>query len=186
MRTYSSYNKENEGYTKGNIIAVKDCFLFIILLRMKTFKIIALLLVLLWGISLCVLGYMFTNTNNQDLKVNDTDKLEKYSVEAQRTVARLLELKYDKQSCKDNLTEYQTIAEYQGVESFCLYNDNEIETLKVKLSLLLEMPYEKVDENIKKAKDNKENEQFEKDVIALSQSESWNKLEGLNKLLGLM
>lgn len=71
---------------------------------------------------------------------------------AEHMVSELLDLKWQKQTCKDSLNEYQTIAEYKWIEFYCSDNDARIEQLKNALASVLTLPYEQLDFNLNEAK----------------------------------
>ena len=78
--------------------------------------------------------------------------IENLQEEVKDVASELLMLKHSKQQCKDNLTEYQTLAEYKGIEFYCSMNDARIEQLKNILAAMLTMPYEQLDFNLNEAK----------------------------------
>jgi len=78
--------------------------------------------------------------------------IENLQEEIKDVASELLMLKHSKQQCKDWLTEYQTLAEYKGIEFYCSMNDARIEQLKNILSAMLTLPYEQLDFNLNETK----------------------------------
>ena len=100
------------------------------------------------------------------LACGDTNKIS----EAQATVRELIELKDQKQQCKDGLNYQQTIEEYKWL-FHCNENDERIIELKKILSDNLLNDYEQVDSII-----------MQKQLEQISAS-TWNKLAQLEGLL---
>lgn len=94
-------------------------------------------------------GLLIYSTSPKEENENNTVvSLEALEQEVMEVSSSLLRLKYNKQWCKDNLTEYQTIAEYKGIQYFCNDKDKEIEQLKNRLAAMLTMQYEQLDANL--------------------------------------
>lgn len=81
--------------------------------------------------------------------------IENLQEEVKDVASELLMLKHSKQQCKDNLTEYQTLAEYKGIEFYCSMNDARIEQLKNILASMLTLPYEQLDFNLNETQQEK-------------------------------
>jgi hypothetical protein len=90
--------------------------------------------------------------------------------EAQATVKELIELKTQKQECKDSLNYQETIEEYKGIYH-CNQNDERIVELKKILSESLLNDYEQVDSII-----------MEKQLQLITES-TWSKLAQFEGLL---
>ena len=114
---------------------------------MKILKIVA--------VSLIVIGltsWLFYLWNREDSVLTSTLDTKPLQDEIKEVSASLLILKQNKQQCKDELNEYQTIAEYKGIQFFCNERDAEIEQLKMRLASMLTMPYEQLDANLNESK----------------------------------
>lgn len=85
-----------------------------------------------------------------------TYSVDELKEEIKEVSTTLLDLKWQKQQCKDDLTEYQTLAEYKWIEFYCSTNDAEIEKLKMRLAAILTMQYEQLDNNLNNIKQEKE------------------------------
>lgn len=95
---------------------------------------------------------MYFGSAPTDSKVATTYSVEQLEEEIKEVASSLLLLKHSKQECKDGLNEYQTIAEYKGIQFFCNEKDAEIEQLKNRLASMLTMPYEQLDANLNDVK----------------------------------
>lgn len=89
-------------------------------------------------------------------KMTTTYSVDELKEEIKEVSTTLLDLKWQKQQCKDDLTEYQTLAEYKWIEFYCSTNDAEIEKLKMRLAAILTMQYEQLDNNLNNIKQEKE------------------------------
>lgn len=121
----------------------------------KLFPAICIALILLWW------AWALIYSSQPEEPVLSTYSLDEYKFEVEHMASELLELKWNKQQCKDNLSEYQTIAEYKWVEFYCSMHDGRIEQLKTQLASALTFPYEQLDVNLNLS-------QQEKDIEHLS------------------
>lgn len=118
-------------------------------MQQKLFPIICCILILIgWAGTLVY----FTSPTIEESKVSTTYSVEELEKEIMEVSSSLLRLKHSKQECKDGLNEYQTIAEYKGIQFFCNERDAEIEQLKNRLASMLTMPYEQLDANLNESK----------------------------------
>lgn len=118
------------------------------------FQIICVVLILIgWATGLIYFTQPETESESEFFKEVSIENLQE---EVKDVASELLMLKHSKQQCKDNLTEYQTLAEYKGIEFYCSMNDARIEQLKNILAAMLTMPYEQLDSNLNEAKQDKE------------------------------
>ena len=118
------------------------------------FPIICVVLILIgWATGLIYFTQPETESESEFFKEVSIENLQE---EVKDVASELLMLKHSKQQCKDNLTEYQTLAEYKGIEFYCSMNDARIEQLKNILAAMLTMPYEQLDSNLNEAKQDKE------------------------------
>lgn len=115
------------------------------------FPIICVVLILVWGASSLI--YF---TQPEEPVLSTAYSLDEYKSEVEHVASELLELKWNKQQCKDNLNEYQTIAEYKWVEFYCSMHDDRIEQLKTQLAASLTFPYEQLDANLNLSKQEKQ------------------------------
>lgn len=116
----------------------------------KLFPAICIALILLWWAwALIYSSQPETESESEFFKEVTIENLQE---EVKDVASELLMLKYSKQQCKDNLTEYQTLAEYKGIEFYCSMNDARIEQLKNILASMLTLPYEQLDFNLNEAK----------------------------------
>ena len=114
------------------------------------FQIICVVLILIgWATGLIYFTQPETESESEFFKEVSIENLQE---EVKDVASELLMLKHSKQQCKDNLTEYQTLAEYKGIEFYCSMNDARIEQLKNILAAMLTMPYEQLDFNLNEAK----------------------------------
>lgn len=118
-------------------------------MQQRLFSIICCVLILIGGAG--TLMY-FTSPATEENKISTTYSVEELEKEIKEVSASLLLLKHSKQECKDSLNEYQTIAEYKGIQFFCNERDAEIEQLKNRLAAMLTMPYEQLDANLNDSK----------------------------------
>lgn len=114
----------------------------------KLFPIICCVLILVWWAG----SLMYFSSASTDSEVTTTYSVEQLEDEVKEVASQLLLLKHHKQWCKDGLNEYQTIAEYKGIQFFCNERDAEIEQLKNRLAAMLTMPYEQLDANLNDVK----------------------------------
>lgn len=114
---------------------------------MKILKIVAVLLIVI-GLT----SWLFYLWERKDSVLTSTLDTKPLQDEIKEVSASLLMLKQNKQQCKDELNEYQTIAEYKGIQFFCNERDAEIEQLKNRLAAMLTMPYEQLDANLNDSK----------------------------------
>lgn len=145
----------------------------------KLFPAICIALILLWW------AWALIYSSQPEEPVLSTYSLDEHKFEVEHMASELLELKWNKQQCKDNLSEYQTIAEYKWVEFYCSMHDWRIEQLKTQLAASLTFPYEQLDMRLDEWVKEKDSKQFEEAVTSLAESESGSKLDGLKELLGL-
>lgn len=108
----------------------------------KLFPTICIVLILMWW------AWALIYSSQPEEFLSTTYSIEDMTDEVKEVSASLLELKNFKQQCKDNLTEYQTVAEYKWIQFFCSENDAEIESLKNRLASMLTMPYEQLDDHL--------------------------------------
>lgn len=101
--------------------------------------------------------------------------IEEQEDEVKEIATTLLELKWQKQQCKDNLTEFQTVAEYKWIQYFCADNDAEIDRLKNRLAAILTMWYEQLDANL--------NESKQEQQIEIMKNGTWSAMERLTAFL---
>lgn len=118
--------------------------------KKEGFKIlkIASVVVLLFWLFWCLL-YLWSKGEGA---ISNTLEITQLQDEIKEVSVKLLQLKQNKQQCKDWLNEYQTIAEYKGIQFFCNGTDAEIEQLKNRLASMLTMPYEQLDANLNESK----------------------------------
>lgn len=118
--------------------------------KKEGFKIlkIASVVVLLFWLFWCLL-YLWSK---EESVLSNTLEITQLQDEIKDVSVKLLQLKQNKQQCKDWLTEYQTVAEYKGIQFFCNGTDAEIEQLKNRLASMLTMPYEQLDANLNDSK----------------------------------
>lgn len=118
------------------------------------FPIICVVLILIgWATGLIYFTQPKTESESEFFKEVSIENLQE---EVKDVASELLMLKHSKQQCKDNLTEYQTLAEYKGIEFYCSMNDARIEQLKNILAAMLTLPYEQLDANLNDSKQDKE------------------------------
>lgn len=110
---------------------------------MKLFPAICVALILLGGA-----GSLIYFAQPEEPVLSTTYSVDEMKFAVEHMASELLELKWDKQKCKDSLNEYQTIAEYKWIEFYCSMNDGRIEQLKNQISEILTMPYEQLDNNL--------------------------------------
>lgn len=146
----------------------------------KLFPVICCVLILVWW------AWILIYWSQPEEPVLSTYSLDEHKFEVEHMASELLELKWNKQQCKDNLSEYQTIAEYKWVEFYCSMHDGRIEQLKTQLAASLTFPYEQLDMRLDEWVKEKDSKQFEEAVTSLAESESGSKLDGLKELLGLV
>lgn len=113
----------------------------------KILKIATAVILLLW-----FAGWLFYLWSREEGVLTSTLDTKPLQDEIKEVAASLLQLKQNKQQCKDELNEYQTIAEYKGIQFFCNERDAEIEQLKNRLASMLTMPYEQLDYNLNESK----------------------------------
>ena len=116
----------------------------------KLFPAICIALILLWW------AWALIYSSQPEEPVLSTYSLDEHKFEVEHMASELLELKWNKQQCKDNLSEYQTIAEYKWVEFYCSMHDGRIEQLKTQLAASLTFPYEQLDVNLNLSKQEKD------------------------------
>lgn len=116
----------------------------------KLFPAICIALILLWW------AWALIYSSQPEEPVLSTYSLDEHKFEVEHMASELLELKWNKQQCKDNLSEYQTIAEYKWVEFYCSMHDGRIEQLKIQLAEALTFPYEQLDVNLNLSKQEKD------------------------------
>ena len=116
----------------------------------KLFPIICCVLILVWW------AWVLIYWSQPEEPVLSTYSLDEHKFEVEHMASELLELKWNKQQCKDNLSEYQTIAEYKWVEFYCSMHDGRIEQLKTQLAASLTFPYEQLDVNLNLSKQEKD------------------------------
>lgn len=123
-------------------------------MRMKNlFPIICTVLILVGGAGSLI---YFSSSSTEEPVLSTTYSVDEMKFASEHMVSELLDLKWDKQQCKDSLTEFQTIAEYKGIEFYCSDNDARIEQLKTQLAAILTMPYEQLDFNLNETKQEKD------------------------------
>ena len=110
-------------------------------------KVVAVIVMLLW-----IFSWIIYFTSKPAPELSTTYSVETLQEEIKEVAAKLLLLKHNKQQCKDWLTEYQTLAEYKGIQFFCNGTDAEIEQLKNRLAAMLTMPYEQLDLHLEDGK----------------------------------
>ncbi len=113
----------------------------------KILKISTAVILLLW-----FAGWLFYLWSREEGALTSTLDTKPLQDEIKEVAASLLQLKQNKQQCKDELNEYQTIAEYKGIQFFCNERDAEIEQLKNRLASMLTMSYEQLDYNLNESK----------------------------------
>lgn len=114
------------------------------------FPIMCAVLILIGGAgSVIYFNQPETETESESFKEVSIENLQE---EVKDVASELLMLKHQKQLCKDNLTEYQTLAEYKGIEFYCSTDDARIEQLKNILAAMLTLPYEQLDANLNDVK----------------------------------
>lgn len=119
----------------------------------KLFPTICIVLILLWWAwALIYSSQPETESESEFFKEVSIENLQE---EVKDVASELLMLKHSKQQCKDNLTEYQTLAEYKGIEFYCSMNDARIEQLKNILASMLTLPYEQLDFNLNETQQEK-------------------------------
>lgn len=129
----------NEQNTTINLTEKKEGF--------KILKIASVVVLLFW-LFWCLL-YLWSK---EESAVSNTLEVTQLQDEIKEVSAKLLQLKQNKQQCKDWLNEYQTVAEYKGIQFFCNGTDAEIEQLKNRLASMLTMPYEQLDSHLEDGK----------------------------------
>ena len=129
----------NEQNTTINLTKKKEGF--------KILKIASVVVLLFW-LFWCLL-YLWSK---EESVLSNTLEITQLQDEIKEVSAKLLQLKQNKQQCKDWLTEYQTLAEYKGIQFFCNGTDAEIEQLKNRLAAMLTMPYEQLDSHLEDGK----------------------------------
>ena len=129
----------NEQNTTINLTEKKKGFKIL-----KIASVVVLLFWLFWA-----LLYLWSK---EESVLSNTLEITQLQDEIKEVSAKLLQLKQNKQQCKDWLNEYQTIAEYKGIQFFCNERDAEIEQLKNRLASMLTMPYEQLDANLNESK----------------------------------
>lgn len=136
----------------------------------KILKIASVVVLFFW-----LASFLLYLWNKEESAVSNTLEVTQLQDEIKEVSAKLLQLKQNKQQCKDWLTEYQTLAEYKGIQFFCNGTDAEIEQLKNRLAAMLTMPYEQLDANLN---DSKQEQQM--DMLA---NGTWTALEKLTAFL---
>ncbi len=129
----------NEQNTTINLTEKKEGF--------KILKIASVVVLFFWLASLLL--YLW---NREESVISNTLEVTQLQDEIKEVAASLLQLKQNKQQCKDWLNEYQTVAEYKGIQFFCNGTDAEIEQLKNRLASMLTMPYEQLDLHLEDGK----------------------------------
>lgn len=115
-------------------------------MKEKRFPIACCVLIFIWA------AWAVLYATSEQATLTTTYSIETQEDEVKEISSTLLELKWQKQQCKDNLTEYQTLAEYKWIQYYCSDNDAEIERLKIRLAAILTMPYEQLDANLNESK----------------------------------
>lgn len=116
-------------------------------MKEKLFPIVCCVLIFVWAS-----WFVLYATSEPANTITTTYSIEQQEDEVKEVASTLLELKWQKQLCKDNLTEYQTLAEYKWIQYYCSDNDAEIERLKIRLAAILTMQYEQLDANLNESK----------------------------------